>query len=66
MRKTKIPPVQIDVSFDGRQSLFALLQRSIGVNKYTINQLKTKHSIRVHPANDSVADLLTKILQNNG
>lgn len=62
----KIPPVQIDVSFDGRQSLFALLQRSIGVNKYTINQLKTKNSIRVHPANDAVADLLMKTLQTHG
>lgn len=62
----KIPPVQIDVSVDGRQSLFALLQRSIGVNKYTINQLKTKNSIRVHPANESVGDLLISTLKDHG
>ena len=62
----KIPPVQIDVSFEGRQSLFSLLQRSIGVNKYTINQLKTKNSVRVHPANENVATLLTEVLDSHG
>lgn len=62
----KIPPVQVDVSFDGRQSLFSLLQRTIGVNKYTINQLKTKKSVRVHPANENVAASLTEVLKNHG
>lgn len=62
----KIPPVQIDVTFDGRQSLFSLLQRSIGVNRYTINQLKTKNSVRIHPANENVAVLLMNVLQGHG
>lgn len=58
----KIPPIQIDVTIDGRASLFALLQRSIGTNKYTINQLKTKNSVRVHPANEIVAASLVEVL----
>lgn len=62
----KIPPIQIEVSIDGRSPLFALLQRAIGPNKYTINQLKTRNSVRVHPANVTVSDALIVTLRNHG
>lgn len=61
----KIQPIQVTVSQEGTKALYQILTSNIGTNNFTVNQLKSKTSVRIYPASNTIADQIIELLSNH-
>lgn len=62
----KIQPIQVSIADEGFGALYNNLQNTIGNNNFTINQLKSKTSVRVYPASTNIAGKIIETLCVHG
>lgn len=63
---SKIQPIQVTIADEGFGALYNNLQNSVGNNNFTINQLKSKTSVRVYPASNNIAGKIIESLSDHG
>lgn len=59
----KIQPLQVDIEASQIASLKESLQCQMGINSFTINQLKSQHSIRIYPNSIETRQSIIKTLK---
>lgn len=61
----KIQPIQVTIAEDGMKALYQTLTNNFGSNKFTVNQLKSKTSIRIYPASNTIAGDIMELLSQH-